>query len=46
MQKAPGHSDLSMTMTYTRVYDEEVERALTELRSPLSGIEVHLTVLR
>jgi integrase/recombinase XerD len=34
VQKALGHSDLSTTMIYTHVYDEEVELALKSLRHP------------
>jgi len=34
VQKALGHSDLSTTMIYTHIYDEEVERALKSLRQP------------
>lgn len=32
VQKALGHSDLSTTMVYTHVYDEEVECAMRNLR--------------
>ena len=28
VQKAPGHSDLSATMIYTYIFDEDVDRVL------------------
>ena len=37
VQKALGHADLSTTMIYTHVYDEEVATAMRELRSTLSN---------
>ena len=33
MQKALGHADLSTTMIYTHVFDEEVQAAMKELRA-------------
>ena len=32
VQKALGHSDLSTTMIYTHIFDEEVESALKSFR--------------
>ena len=34
VQKALGHSDLSTTMIYTHIFDEEVESALKSFRKP------------
>ena len=36
VQKALGHADLSTTMIYTHVYDEEVETAMRNLRDRVS----------
>ena len=34
MQEALAHSDLSTTMIYTHIFDEEVEEALKSFRQP------------
>ncbi len=34
VQKALGHSDLSTTMIYTHIFDEELEDALKSFRQP------------
>jgi len=36
VQKALGHSDLSTTMIYTHIFDEEVESALKSVHAPLT----------
>lgn len=38
VQKALGHADLSTTMIYTHVYDDEVEAAMRRLRSQKHGL--------
>ena len=40
VQKALGHSDLSTTMIYTHVYDEEVATAMRSLRSTNQKLQV------
>jgi integrase/recombinase XerD len=38
VQKALGHSDLSTTMIYTHIFDEELEDALKSFRQPAAAI--------
>lgn len=38
VQKALGHSNLSTTMIYTHVFDEELEEALKSFRHPAAAI--------
>jgi len=38
VQKALGHADLSTTMIYTHVFDEELEDALKSFRQPAAAI--------
>lgn len=38
VQKALGHSDLSTTMIYTHIFDDELEDALKSFRQPTAAI--------
>ena len=38
VQKALGHSDLSTTMIYTHIFDEELEDALKSFRQPAPAV--------
>ena len=38
VQRALGHSDLSTTMIYTHIFDEELEDALKSFRQPATAI--------